>query len=136
MKKFQHVAPRGDGKWGVRSTGSTKADRVFGTQSEAISFAKKRAKTESRDVIIHNNDGSVRRTINIQTEETKATRGTVFSTKLAKSVKSVKRNRKEIKQTAKKPRAIITRNTIKTRTSKAQTIKKRTLSNCTTIKNQ
>ncbi|THD35115.1 MAG: DUF2188 domain-containing protein [Sphingomonas sp.] len=58
-KPGQHVVPNGS-KWSVRKAGASKASRVFDTQSEAISEARKAAKNQGTELYIHGRDGRIR----------------------------------------------------------------------------
>jgi hypothetical protein len=57
--KDQHVAPR-SGKWSVRSAGADRAFRLVGTQKEAISIGRERARSEKSELFIHGADGRIR----------------------------------------------------------------------------
>lgn len=59
MARNIHVIPS-SGKWSVRKEGEERASRVFGSRSDAISFAKERAKDVSGEIIIHGRDGRIR----------------------------------------------------------------------------
>ncbi len=58
-KKGQHVVPR-DGKWAVRKAGANSATRVYTTQREAISEARKIARNQGTELYIHGRDGRIR----------------------------------------------------------------------------
>jgi len=58
-KKGQHVVPNG-GKWSVRKAGATRASGTYGTQTEAISQAKKIAQNQKTELYIHGRDGRIR----------------------------------------------------------------------------
>lgn len=58
-KKGQHVVPNG-GKWSVRKAGAARASGTYGTQSEAISQAKKIAQNQKTELYIHGRDGRIR----------------------------------------------------------------------------
>jgi len=58
IKKDQHVVPTG-GKWGVRSTGSDRASRVFETKESAVTHAREIARSAQTGVYVHGKDGLV-----------------------------------------------------------------------------
>jgi hypothetical protein len=58
-KKGLHVSPRG-GKWSVRRTGASRATKIFDTQSDAITEARKIAKNQRTELYIHGRDGRIR----------------------------------------------------------------------------
>jgi uncharacterized protein YdaT len=57
--KNQHIVPHGE-SWAVKSEGSSKASRVFETQSEAIARGKEIAKNQQSELFIHNREGQIR----------------------------------------------------------------------------
>ncbi len=61
MKKNQHVTPRSDGLWQVKKGGSQRATRVTQTQKEAIDIARRIAKNQKTELIIHRTNGQIRR---------------------------------------------------------------------------
>ena len=56
MARNQHVVPHG-GRWAVKSDGSQRASRVVGTRGEAIEVARRIARNQGTDVVIHGNEG-------------------------------------------------------------------------------
>jgi uncharacterized protein (DUF433 family) len=56
--KNYHVVPR-DGGWAVRSGGSQREAAHTLTQREAIEKAREIARTQSADIIVHNNEGRI-----------------------------------------------------------------------------
>ena len=56
-----HVAKRPDGKWQVKFAGGEKAIKLFGTQAEAIAYAKKLAANQDGSISIHKKDGKMRK---------------------------------------------------------------------------
>ena len=56
-----HVAKRPDGKWQVKFAGGEKAIKLFGTQAEAIAYAKKLAVNQEGSISIHKKDGKLRK---------------------------------------------------------------------------
>ncbi len=59
MAKNQHVVPH-NGKWAIKSDGSQRASKVVGTQKEAIEVARRIARNQGSDVVIHGRDGKIR----------------------------------------------------------------------------
>jgi len=59
MKKNQHVVPS-KGKWAVRGAGNTKHTSMHETQSAAIEHARKIAKNQQSELVIHRRDGRIR----------------------------------------------------------------------------
>ena len=59
MAKDQHVLPHG-GRWAVKGDGSRRASRVVGTRGEAIEVARRIARNQGTDVVIHGRDGEAR----------------------------------------------------------------------------
>ncbi|MBC2602988.1 DUF2188 domain-containing protein [Puniceicoccus vermicola] len=61
MKKSgTHVVKNPRGKWSVRRSGASRSIRNFGTQNEAIDYAKQTAKKESGELYIHGSNGRIR----------------------------------------------------------------------------
>lgn len=59
MKKNQHVVPHQDG-WAVKGEGNAKATKVTTTQQEAIDVARKIAKNQEVELLIHGRNGQIR----------------------------------------------------------------------------
>jgi uncharacterized protein YdaT len=59
MAKNQHVVPR-SGKWAVKADGSKRASKIVSTQKEAIDLARRIARNQGADVVIHGYDGRIR----------------------------------------------------------------------------
>jgi hypothetical protein len=59
MGKNQHVVPR-NGQWAVLGAGNSNVTRVFATQREAVSLARKIARKQRTDLVIHRSDGRIR----------------------------------------------------------------------------
>lgn len=59
MGKNQHVV-KSQNKWNVKGAGNTKATKSFNTQKEAIKYAKKIAKNQKSEVVIHGRNGKIR----------------------------------------------------------------------------
>ncbi len=59
MGRNQHVVPKA-GKWAVKPAGSNQTASTHRTQSAAIDAAKKVAKRERAEVVIHRPDGRIR----------------------------------------------------------------------------
>ena len=57
--KNQHVVPK-DGNWAIKGAGNEKATKVVETQKEAIEIAKKIAKNQESEMLIHNKKGQIR----------------------------------------------------------------------------
>lgn len=57
--KNQHVVPR-DCQWAIRGSGNSKDTRRFQTQREAIREARKIAKRQKSELVIHGRDGKIR----------------------------------------------------------------------------
>jgi Uncharacterized protein conserved in bacteria (DUF2188) len=59
-KAARHVVPNPKGGWSVRQSGSLRATKVFGSQADAVKFAKHAAKKEASEVFVHRSDGTIR----------------------------------------------------------------------------
>ena len=59
MSKSKHVVPNSKGGWAVRSAGAGRAERIFASQSEAVSYAKERARENHSELYIHRRDGTI-----------------------------------------------------------------------------
>jgi uncharacterized protein YdaT len=59
MAKNQHVVPQ-SGRWAVKADGGKRASRIVGTQKEAIDVARRIARNQGTDVVIHGRDGRIR----------------------------------------------------------------------------
>lgn len=59
MSKNQHVVPS-NGKWAVKGANNSKATKILKTQSEAIIEARKIAKNQKSELIIHRPNGQIR----------------------------------------------------------------------------
>jgi uncharacterized protein YdaT len=60
MGKNQHVTKHTGGGWQVKGAGNEKATKVTETQKQAIDAAKKIAKHQESEVVIHGTDGKIR----------------------------------------------------------------------------
>lgn len=60
MGANQHVTHRPDGKWQVIGSGNTKATIVVDRQFDAVEIAKRIAKNQHSELIIHRKDGKIR----------------------------------------------------------------------------
>ena len=60
MRKNQHVTPHKDGGWQVKGAGNSKATKITKTQSEAVKIAKRIAKNNKSELLIHNKGGRIR----------------------------------------------------------------------------
>jgi hypothetical protein len=59
-KKPVIVGPSGDGRWTVKSRGSSKPESIHQKQSTAIEKAEKVAKEQQTELIIRGRDGTIR----------------------------------------------------------------------------
>lgn len=57
--KNQHVVPIKD-KWAIKGEGNTKSTKITDTQREAINIARRIARKEQSELIIHGKDGRIR----------------------------------------------------------------------------
>lgn len=55
----QHVVPR-DGEWAVRGAGNARDTRRCSTQAEAIEVARRVARNQRSELLVHGRDGRVR----------------------------------------------------------------------------
>ncbi len=59
MNRNQHVVPHGT-KWAVKREGSQRVTRVVTSQREALEVARRIARNQGSDVVIHGRDGRIR----------------------------------------------------------------------------
>lgn len=59
MAKNQHVVPHPKG-WAVKADGNERATKVAGTQQQALAIARRIARNQGVDVVIHGRDGKIR----------------------------------------------------------------------------
>jgi len=59
MAKNQHVIPKSDG-WAVKREGNSRATSIHDTQASAIQAARKAARGQGGELIIHGRDGAIR----------------------------------------------------------------------------
>lgn len=59
-KKTQHVVKNSSGGWAVKKGGSSRATKVYQTQSEAIVYGREIAKSQNAVLYIHDRDGKIR----------------------------------------------------------------------------
>jgi Uncharacterized protein conserved in bacteria (DUF2188) len=59
-KSSQHVIHSPNGGWSVHRSGAAKATRTFGTQREAVDYARQLARSQGSDLYVHGRDGTVR----------------------------------------------------------------------------
>ena len=59
MRKNQHVVPNGQ-NWAVKGAGNQKYTRIVTTQKEAINIARKIAKNQQSELVIHRKNGKIR----------------------------------------------------------------------------
>jgi len=57
--KGLHVVPK-NGRWSVMRAGAQRASKVYNTQQEAVTSARKRAQAEGGELYIHGRDGRIR----------------------------------------------------------------------------
>lgn len=60
MGKNQHVTPHPDGGWQVKGAGNSKATIKTDTQSEAIDIARRIARNQESELVIHRPNGQIR----------------------------------------------------------------------------
>lgn len=58
-RKTHHVIPNQSGGWSVKKGGSTKASKRFDTKIKAVRYAKKVAKNQHSELVIHKKDGRI-----------------------------------------------------------------------------
>ncbi len=58
-KKNQHVVITQKGEWSVRASGASRASKNFDNKSEAITYARNRAKGDGAELYIHGRDGRI-----------------------------------------------------------------------------
>lgn len=58
-KRNQHVVPHKSG-WAVKGAGTSRSASVHGTQGEAINAARKAAKRQGSEMLIHGENGRIR----------------------------------------------------------------------------
>lgn len=59
-KKSQHVVSNSKGGWDVKRSGAERASKHFGTQAEAIQWAREIAKNQKSELYVHGEDGKIR----------------------------------------------------------------------------
>ena len=59
MGKNIWVSPH-DEKWSVKVEGSSRASKLFNTQTEAAAYGRERARSEKSELIIQRPDGRIR----------------------------------------------------------------------------
>jgi len=57
-KSSIHVVPRSNG-WGVKSSGSSRASKVFRTKAQAFSAGRRSAIGRSTELFVHNRSGKI-----------------------------------------------------------------------------
>ena len=55
----QHVLPDLSGGWRVVRSGSARASRVFRTHTEAVQYARNKARREGALLFVHREDGTI-----------------------------------------------------------------------------
>lgn len=58
--KDKHVVPRPRGGWAVKTTGKTRAGRVFDNKADAVSYARDVSKKEHGELYVHGKDGTIK----------------------------------------------------------------------------
>jgi hypothetical protein len=59
VAKNQHVVPH-NGKWAVKGDGNQRYTRIVATQNEAVDVARRIARNQGVDVVIHRQHGQIR----------------------------------------------------------------------------
>lgn len=59
-KTNKHVVPSPSGGWAVKNSGAVRASKTFGTQAEAIDYARTVAKRDSSELYVHGKDGTIK----------------------------------------------------------------------------
>ena len=59
-EKNQHVVPNPNGGWDVIGEGNSKASKHTDTQADAIAVARKIARNQKSELVIHGKDGKIR----------------------------------------------------------------------------
>lgn len=62
--KTHHVVPANN-QWAVRSPGSVDSTPIYKTQAEAIEAAKKIAKRDRSEVVVHSRDGRIKHRLSV-----------------------------------------------------------------------
>ena len=58
--KRKQVVPNLKGDWAVRNVGAARASRVFRSRTDAVAYAKRKARSEGATLYIHGRDGLVK----------------------------------------------------------------------------
>lgn len=58
-KSSKHVVARQGGGWAVRSSGASRAGRVFKNKEDAVAYAKDVARKEHGELYVHKRDGTI-----------------------------------------------------------------------------
>lgn len=58
--KDKHVIPKQHGRWAVRSTGRSRAARVFDDKDQAVKYAKSIAQKDHGELYVHGKDGTIK----------------------------------------------------------------------------
>ena len=59
-KKSFHVVVASSGRWGVRTSGSTRSSKIFVSQQDALKHARIMAKDAKGELYVHGIDGTVK----------------------------------------------------------------------------
>jgi hypothetical protein len=59
--KGHHVVTNPDGGWSVRRSGAAKASKTFGTQRDAVDFARDQARRQNGELYVHGRNGQIRK---------------------------------------------------------------------------
>ncbi len=59
-KKGKHVVPRQDGGWAVKTTGASRASKVFEKKDDAVKYARDSAKKVHGELYVHGKDGTIK----------------------------------------------------------------------------
>lgn len=57
-KSSIHIVPRSNG-WGIKSSGSSKASKVFSTKAKAFKAGRKSAIARRTELFVHNKNGRI-----------------------------------------------------------------------------
>ena len=58
-KKSQHIVKSSTGGWAVKSSGSSKASKVYNSKEQAIRHGRAIARNQKGEIYIHGKDGKI-----------------------------------------------------------------------------